>query len=169
MATHWVKCRICGKEFDANAEPFVLVATRRYAHKSCYDKQQEEKEKEVLDEEALDKYIKKIFHLEYVPTHMKRQINDYKTNYGYSYSGILKTLIWWFDIQKNSIEAAHNSLGIVPYVYKDAYQYYYNLYLSQNINKDKNFDKIKNPKVVIIEAAAPTKTYKKTKMFNLEG
>lgn len=34
-ATRMVKCKYCGIQFNRNAEPFVEVGGRRYAHKEC--------------------------------------------------------------------------------------------------------------------------------------
>lgn len=35
MAKHMVVCKICGKRFDTNEEPFVKVSSTRYAHEAC--------------------------------------------------------------------------------------------------------------------------------------
>ena len=37
---HPVKCTICGEVFDRDRVECVNTATRRYAHKSCYNKEQ---------------------------------------------------------------------------------------------------------------------------------
>ena len=57
MAKHIVKCAICGKQFDANAEPYVKVNSRRYAHEYCALSADEKKTKEQKDKEALEAYI----------------------------------------------------------------------------------------------------------------
>ena len=51
---HPVKCTICGEVFDRDRVECVNTATRRYAHKSCYNKEQG-----TLSEE--EKYRQKIF------------------------------------------------------------------------------------------------------------
>ena len=40
--------------------------------------------------------------------------------YNFSYSGILRTLIYFYDIRGNTIEASNGGIGIVPYVYEEA-------------------------------------------------
>ena len=60
-----------------------------------------------------------------------------REQYNYSYSGILKSLIYFFEIRRNSIEKANGGIGIVPYVYEDARKYYYDLYMAQKRNEDK--------------------------------
>lgn len=42
MKAHIVKCKVCGKEFDANREEFEVVG-KRYCHKSCYEQYKEQK------------------------------------------------------------------------------------------------------------------------------
>ena len=50
---------------------------------------------------------------------------------------MLKTLIYWYEIKGNSTEKANGGIGIIPYVYKDASEYYYSIYLAQIANRDK--------------------------------
>ena len=45
MAKHIVKCAICNRQFDANAESFVKVNSRRYAHEACVMNEDEKKTK----------------------------------------------------------------------------------------------------------------------------
>ena len=36
-AVRMVKCKYCGKQFNRNAEPYIEVSSRRYAHKKCVE------------------------------------------------------------------------------------------------------------------------------------
>lgn len=161
-----VKCLYCGISFDRDIEEFVPIKNR-YAHKSCYDK---EMEKRSIEEKALadlEDYIKKIFQEDYVNARIRSQIKRMREQYNYSYTGILKSLIYFFEVKKNPIEKANGGIGIVPYVYKDAYTYYYNLHLAQqkNENKDvKNY--VKEGKRIVIKP--PKRKPKEKKLFNLE-
>ena len=94
MAKLLAKCVFCNQQFDRNAEEFVAVNNRRYAHKACYDKVQNEKTQEEKDYEELINYIKKIFHYNTVSSKVVRQITDYKKQYSFSYSGMHKALVW---------------------------------------------------------------------------
>lgn len=76
-----------------------------------------------------------MFNEPYVNAKVRKQINTFLKDYGYSYSGILKALIYFFEIKGNSIEKANGGIGIVPFVYKDAYNYYYSLWLAQQKNE----------------------------------
>lgn len=138
MAKHLVKCFYCGQTFDANTEPFAKPRANRYAHAACHDKAESNKTQEERDYEALVEYIKALFGNP--NPRVWKQLKEYKDEYGYSYSGILKTLIWWYDIRHNDIEKANGGIGIVPYVYNDACDYYYALYLAQIANEDKDIE-----------------------------
>lgn len=126
MAKHIVKCKYCGIQFDANLEPFE-VENRRYSHKACYDKAQSVIPQSEKDYAELEKYIKKLFKIDNVGIRIKKQIMEYHQTYNYTYSGILKSLIWWYDIQKHSIAESGGAIGIVPYIYDDACKYYYSI------------------------------------------
>lgn len=139
MATkHMVKCFYCGKQFNATDEPYTKPRANRYAHAACDKQANANKTQEEKDYEALVEYIKHLFGTPNV--RVWKQIKEYKDMYNYSYSGMLKTLIWWFDIKHNDIEKANGGIGIIPYVYDQALQYYYALYLAQIANENKDIE-----------------------------
>lgn len=165
MAVRIVKCKYCGIQFDRNAEPAVEVSARRYAHKACADKYQETISQDELDYIELEKYIKKLFSLQVVNAKIKKQIRDFRQEYNYTYSGMLKTLYWWFEIRGNSIEQAQGGIGIIPFVYNDACQYYYSIYLAEIANKEVEIYK---PQVKEIEIGSPRVKPNPIKLFNLD-
>ena len=67
---------------------------------------------------------------------IKRQLKIYINDNHYSYSGILKSLIYFYKIKGNSTEKANGALGIVPFVYQDAYNYYYSIWLANQKAKE---------------------------------
>lgn len=162
---HIVTCVYCKEKFDRDKLPFVKVAERRYAHAECAKQNIIQKSQEELDYDALEDYIKKLFKENYVEARIKKQIKDYKAEYNYTYSGMLKTLIWWYDIKGNSIDKANGGIGIIPFVYNDALNYYYNIYLAQILNQN-----IKNYKAKVneITIVSPSVDPKNPKLFNLE-
>ena len=87
--------------------------------------------------------------------------------YKYSYSGILKTLKWWYDLKGNSVEKANGAIGIVPYVYQQACQYYYALYLAAVANEDKD---VEHYKVTVREFSIepPARIIKPPRLFKFE-
>ena len=158
MAKLLAKCVFCNQQFDRNEEEFVAVNNRRYAHKKCYDAVQDEK-----DYEELINYIKKIFKYTSISAKVTRQITDYKKQYGFTYSGMKKALVWWFEVKKNSVEAANGGIGILPYIYNDAKTYYYGLYLAQLANKNKTI----HTQIEEIEIAPPEVYVQPPRLFDL--
>lgn len=111
-------------------EPYIKV-NRRYAHVECADKAEEVRSQEDKDKEALEQYIKQLFNEDYVNPRIRKQINDYINNYNYTYSGIQRSLQYFYEVKGHSLEKANGGIGIVGYVYSDAYNYYYNLWLAK--------------------------------------
>ena len=85
---------------------------------------------------------------------MPKQLKEYKEQYNFTSTGILKTLIYWYEIKGNSTEKANGGIGIIPYVYNDALKYYYTLYLAKLANESKNIE-IYKPKEKVIEILPP--------------
>lgn len=126
---------------------------------------EENKAKEEKDKEALEKYIMNLFKEDYINPRIRKQINTYIKEYNYTYSGMLKALIYFFDVKKNDIEKAHNSIGIIPYIYKEAYNYYYSIWLANQRNEK---IKLEDYKIAIREVHIPTPRakVKKRQLFN---
>lgn len=165
MAQHFVICKYCGCRFNRDVEPFVEIGARRYAHKTCADKVDAAIPQDEKDYNNLEAYIKKLFNMNTVNAKTKKQIRDFREEYGYSYTGILKTLYWWYEIQDHTTELARDGIGIVPYIYADAEKYYYTLYLAKMVND--NVIEYK-PRVEKIEIASPRTYINPMKLFNLE-
>lgn len=165
MAKHIVKCAICGMSFDANAEPFVKVSSRRYAHQKCSENKEENLSQLEKDKEALDQYIMKLFNITYIDPRIRKQIKQYIEEYHYTYSGILKALVYHYEIKGGDIDKANGALGIVPYVYQKAYNYYYSLWEAQQKNKEKIIEHY-IPKVKEIIIPVPERKIKKRKNFS---
>ena len=161
MAKHIVKCSICGETFDANSVPFEKTSERRYAHKVCC----ENKPQELKDLEDLEEYIKKLLNVEYVNPRIKKQIENFKNEYNYSYTGMKKALVYFYEIRKNDISKANGGVGIIPYIYQEAYLYYYNLWLINQQNKDKNISDYV-PEVIEVRIPAPQRKIRKSKAFS---
>lgn len=163
MAARMVKCKYCGIQFNRNVEPFVEVGGRRYAHKACAETYQNSTSQEEKDYKALEDYIKKLFNEKYVNAKIKKQIKDFKQEYKYTFSGMLKTLYWWYEIKGNSIDLAQGGIGIIPYIYDEALKYYYSIYLAQTANENKI---LTQPKIQEIEIGSPRVITTPPKLFN---
>ena len=82
----------------------------------------EKKLQENKDREELYDYIMKLFNISFVDPKIQKQIKKYIEENNYTYSGIKKALVYFFDIKGNSVEKANSGIGIVPYVYTQAYK-----------------------------------------------
>ena len=95
-----------------------------------------EEKREKTEAEKLDLYIMKLFKWDYVKPRVKKQISQYIDEYNFTYSGIRKALMYFYEIKGKSLDKAQGGIGIVPYIYQDAYNYYYALWEAQQKNKD---------------------------------
>lgn len=162
---HYVVCTICKKRFDRDKYPAVLVSSRRYAHAVCAGALSEEEAQKEKQRQELENYIIKLFNLEHMSGKITLQINRYLQEHPeYTYSGIKRTLEYFYEIKKNPIEKANYSIGIVPWVYEDAKRYYYNQWLLSQKNSEKNIATYV-PKVREITIKPPRREPRKRKIF----
>ena len=161
---HFVKCKICEQRFDRDKEAAVEVGGRRYAHAKCaegYETPQEQ-----IDLDNHHQYLKTLFKNEYKYLTLQKQIEGFITKYGFTYSGILKSLIYWYDIKENTLDRASGRIGIVPYIYDDAREYYFALYLANQRNENKDLSKFKNPEIIEVKIKKPKRNVPTMKLFN---
>lgn len=159
-----VKCPYCGKSFFRETEEYVQINSRRYAHKACYDRHNAELTQEERDKDILCKFIKKLFGIESIPAKITKQMQDYHDNKQYTYSGMYKSLVWFYEIKKNPIEKANGGIGIIPYVYEDARNYYTAMWQAQQQNKAKPIEQWQ-PNVIEIHIPPPQRKPMKTHKF----
>lgn len=148
-----VICKYCNKTLDIREA--VKITTGCFAHPECID--------HLTDSEILDQYIMKMFEVDYVPPNIKKQINQYVKDYRFTYSGILKSLKYFFEVKKQPINKNSQTIGIVPYVYQQAYNYYYTIWLANQKNQDVVIEK---PKVVEIQIQRPNREKRHSNKFN---
>lgn len=169
IAKHIVKCLYCGERFDTSQEPTVKPTKRRYAHKRCAEEYEANMTQEQRDERAFYRYVQDKLGEDYNYVVTKRLANQYVKEYKYTYSGMLKSLIWFYDVQKNSTAKSNGSIGIIPYIYNNARDYYYAIWLAQVSNAKKDLDIYKEPDVIHFEIPSPRTQTKKKKLFDLGG
>ena len=143
MAKKMCKCAICGIEFDRNSEQAVRSGARRYAHFKC------KKDGELVpmetsssidpDLKALNEYIAALYGNKGNYPLIKKQIKKFHDEYKYTYSGMQKSLIYFYEVKHNKIEDSNGGIGIIEYVYEQARQYYYEIFVAQNQNENKSF------------------------------
>ena len=165
---HIVKCLICGKQFDAQPEDkdikWYKPNTRRYAHIEC---QKEGKELVAEDKEfdELYRYVKEQQGKNFNFVQFQKIVDKWKKDYGYTYSGMLKSLLYFYEVKKNSKDKFKaGSLGIIPFCYTQAYNYYYDIYLA-NQNAGTGEYQQKNRTISI---PAPERKVPKIRLFDLD-
>ena len=170
MVKHMVKCTYCNQVFDRNVEEAINdpANSRRYIHVSCLNQRRSAISKEEQDKEDLIYYIKQLLGPQYAAAKVDRQITDYHRTYGYQYSGMLGTLKFFYEIQKNTIDKANGGVGIIPFVYEQAKEYYRKINAAQNANSVAAIQKYHN-EVEEIRIAPPHVKVKEPYLFNLDG
>ena len=161
---HIVTCVYCKQRFDRDKLPFIQVSQRRYAHQECSLSEDQKKDKEEQDKINLENYILQLFKVDYIDPRVRKQIKQYREEYNYTYSGIHKALVYHFEIKGGSIEKANGGIGIVPYVYQHAYNYYLALWQAKQRNQDKVINEYV-PKVKEVVISRPQRKVKKRELF----
>lgn len=166
---HIVKCKVCEEKFDRDKEPTTKVSGNRYAHTKCVDENYEPP-KEEQDLAELHRYLKMLFKDNYNYVALNRQIESFikDPHLNATYSGILKTLVYWYNIKGNSTEKSNYRIGIVPYVYQDAKNYYYAIFMAQQGNTGKDLEEYKRPKVETVVIKRPQRDTSNFRLFNLD-
>lgn len=132
---HIVTCRVCKEKFNADPEQegveWVMPSRNWYYHKVCYtewlsavdtdtDMSDDEWAKYIYD------YLKHDVHLDYnyhlIEAQRKAMLKDHENKM--TSKGIYFALRYFYDIQHGDKEKSRGGIGIVPYVYKDAAQYW---------------------------------------------
>ena len=163
MAKAMVKCLYCGQQFDRLSEPNKKIG-RRYAHQHCYEAQSKENIQEQQDIHDFWQYIKELYGSDYDYPSISKQVESYIKNYNFTYSGMLKSLKWFYEVKHNDKENSNGRVGIIPYIYKDARDYYYQLYLAKERNKGISNYRVTTKEIVI---ASPRVYIAPPKLFDL--
>ena len=152
---HKVICLYCKKQFDRDKEPTQKVSARRYAHLNCWKEHLANMSQEEKDIQNFFDYTKKLFGEDYNYILTKKLAERYVKENNYTYSGMLKTLKWYYEKEGHSIEKSNGSIGIIPYIYQQAKRYYYMLYQAQLVNQQKNIPTFILPRERVINIKSP--------------
>ncbi len=131
----------------------------RFVHKSCAATHPAD------DKEKLILYILQLYGLkdDFVLPRYMLQLSSFEKQYNFTYSGMLKALKYWYEVKKHPVDKT-KGLGIIPYVYKQAYDYYYSLWLAEEQNKTKNLDDY-IPQDIVVVIPSPQREIEKRKRF----
>ena len=145
---HNVKCSICGQPFDRDKIQAVKTGARRYAHATCDPNNKDLVPLLIKQEDSdltkLKEFINELYGKEANWALINKQIKQYTIENKYSYSGILKSLNYFYRVKGNSVDKSNGGIGIVPFTYKAAYDYYYSLFIAQSQNETKDVKTIIN-------------------------
>ena len=131
--------------FDRDIVPFIQVAARRYAHEKCakernvegiVSKSEIEQSEEKLDEVQLRNYIDELWNKKANYQIIAKQLKTYLSpQYNYTYKGIHQALQYYYEVTHHPINMKFNHLGIIPYVYGKAEEYYKKISSARERNK----------------------------------
>lgn len=110
-----VTCGGCGIKFDRSGDGSEFIKSKWY-HKGCAAVKHEKMN--------LDAYVCKLFRLK-TPGPMNNTLfKKYKEKHGYTYEGMEQALKYFYEIKRNSPDKSEERVGIIPYVYQDAQNYF---------------------------------------------
>lgn len=160
-----VKCLYCNKYFDRDEEAYSKIG-RRYAHYDCYQKHMDKPEdKDSIERRKLTDCIQMLYYPRVPDWRMiGTQIRKYRLE-GFTYAGMRLTLEYFYKIKKNKLKP-NQGIGIVPYVYQEAHQYYLRMdEMQQKRDEILEGKAISQPKTDIVVVTTPQKPKKKLMDF----
>lgn len=157
-----IECIYCKKQLNKQTDNYVKVRQSLYAHKECAEA---EAARTKTEDEILENYICNLLSLDFLSPRIKKQITQYKNQYHYTANGILKALVYFYEVKNNDIKKSNDGIGIVPYVYLEAFNYYYALWQAQQTNQDKVISNYV-PKEIEVVIPVPTKENKMKRLFS---
>lgn len=130
-----VHCRICHQDIDRNTQvenvDWVMPSKNWFYHKTCYEQWAKSRKslnvKSNLDEQTWFDFLYEYLHRDVL---MEINFNKLRSQWrkfvadGFKPKGIFFTVKYYYDIQKGKKESADGGIGIVPYIYKEATEYW---------------------------------------------
>lgn len=154
-------CPFCKKKINKYKDKCRRLPGGWYGHEECCIIEDQRKK---TPEEELDLYIMRLYDIPFVNPYMKKQIEKYRTEYQYTYSGMLRSLKYWYDIKKTPFDKT-KGVGIIPYIYQDAYNYYYSIWLANQKAKEEEAAIVKR-QTDLVSIGRPAKPRILKKLFN---
>ena len=107
------KCPHCNNEVKEE-DAIYNTKTKRYYHEFCYN--------ELLERKQLCDYICELFNYKKPSVRIYQQMTSYYGQ-GVSYSDMLLTLKYFYEIKKGDINKSQGGIGIIPYVLEEAREF----------------------------------------------
>jgi len=163
---HYVKCSVCGIKFDRDTKPCIQTSSNRWAHEKCVQKKEPEIVTDELSYNAILSYAQTILKESFSKNRIEKQIKTFIQENGYTYNGILNALKYWYEVKENSPDKAYGGIGIVPYIYTDACNYYKNISEIKERHSQINFD-IEPQEEIVITISPPKLKPKYSNRFSI--
>lgn len=172
------KCVLCGLPIKNNEE--AVPYKNRYAHESCFratvkvvhknkteelNKQAEKKKRgrivkpkaELKDGLSNEEYVQKQLYYDYLKKNIQNNLpakiyvvtEKYINDYSFSYQGMYQTLVYIKDILGK--EFGDNIVGLIPFYYTEADNYYKTIKAIGERNKNIDVDKMYHHKTIYID------------------
>ena len=130
MAKHIVMCRVCKKCFDTEMlapDQWIMPSKNFYYHTQCYQDWKDVSQANKSDDDwalliydFLVRDLKVSYNYHMCEAQRKKFLKENK----FTNKGIYFTLKYFYEIKHNSWDKGNGGLGIVPYVYKEATEYW---------------------------------------------
>jgi hypothetical protein len=111
-----VKCAFCQNLVDKDGS--VRYNDKNY-HSHCH--------KALLERKEVYKYVARLFGFKNEDKPgpvINSQLKNFIEKYNYTYTGMLNALKYFYEIKGGSKDKANQGIGIVPYIYDEAQEYY---------------------------------------------
>ena len=154
-------CEFCHTAIPVGQE--VTLPGDRFAHIDCHAK---DNSQDKSDYNQLFEYIKAVYDESFVDPAKQKSIKNMIEEFGFTHSGIHGTLVYLYDILKKRPEDS-NYLGIVPWYYTEAKEYFTNKAKVNAENAKKDIENYK-PKQIVVKTKERERVIQKKKFSVLD-
>lgn len=162
------KCPVCNE--NVKKEEINKRYKGKTYHIKCYDiminKKYEENVIQQIDPlKDLKEFILDLFKIDKMSNMMEDQLIKYTREYGYTTVGMLNALKYHFDICENELTDNVRGIGIIPFVYKEANEFFDNLKQREKNNRGVDYANVVVAKEIRIK---PPEIKSFFKLYNID-
>jgi hypothetical protein len=154
-------CEFCHTAIPMGQE--VTLPGDRFAHVDCYSKDNSHGKS---DYDKLFEYIMSVYDESFVNPAKQKAIEKMIKDHGFTHSGIHGTLVYLYEILKKRPQDS-NYLGIVPWYYTEAKEYFTNKAKVNAENAKKDIENYK-PKQIVVKTKERERVVQKKKFSVLD-
>lgn len=171
---HIVTCRICKEKFDAVESlrdiDWIMPSKNWYYHARCYKEWKDKNHTNDADwKDRIYDFIARDLKVSYDYHLCEAQLDKYiKKDKIATYKGIYFTLKYFYEIKHGDWRKGHGGLGIIPFIYQEAVQYWIEKENRERGTIDAIERQIREREAVQTIVYKEKKVAKKKKLWNLE-